>query len=132
MLYVKDHKTQYMFDPFDHLGPKRKKLLEESWAQVFRDSVLLSLPVTLLAKHFDPVQGRPTNELFSMMGAMILQQMQDLNDDDTAAQFAFNIQWHYALDITNSSDSDAYVCSKSLWSMRRIMTKNNLKSANGY
>ena len=126
MLYVKDHKTQYMFDPFDHLGPKRKKLLEGSWAQVFRDSVLPSLPVTLLAKHFDPIQGRPTNELFSMMGAMILQQMHDLSDDDTAAQFAFNIQWHYALDITNSSDSDAYVCSKSLWSIRHIMTENNL------
>jgi hypothetical protein len=126
MLNIKDHKTLYMFDPFEYLGPKRRKMLSDSWAGVFRDHVRHVLPVNLLAKHYCSDNGRPTNELIAMMGAMILQHMHDLTDQEAAEQFAFNIQWHYALDITSNSDSVAYVCPKSIWSTRSIMTENNL------
>ncbi|MCP4344542.1 MAG: transposase [Desulfobacterales bacterium] len=67
--------------------------------------------------------GRPTNELVAMMGAMVLQQMNDLNDVETAEQFSFNIQWHYALDITDNSDKNAYVCPRTILNMRSVMTK---------
>jgi Transposase DDE domain/Transposase domain (DUF772) len=126
MIRIKDHKTRYMFDPFGNLGKKRKKLLEDSWAGIFRDHVRPILPVNLLACHFDENTGRPSNELFSMMGAMILQQMHDLTDEETVSQFAFNIQWHYALDITSHSDNDSYVCPKSIWNIRHIMSSHDL------
>src|SRR5208283_4240756 len=126
MIRIKDHKTRYMFDPFGHLGKKRKKLLEGSWAGIFRDHVRPILPVHLLAHHFDKDTGRPSNELVAMMGAMILQQMHDLTDDETGSQFAFNIQWHYALDITSHSDNDSYVCPKSIWNIRHIMSSHDL------
>ena len=126
MLNIKDHKTINMFDPFDYLGPKRRKMLDESWAGIFRDHIRHILPVHLLALHFSTGMGRPTNELVAMMGAMLLQQMHDLTDEETAEQFAFNIQWHYALDITNNSDKTAYVCPKSIWNMRSIMTQYGL------
>mgnify|MGYP000506915433 CR=1 FL=1 len=70
--------------------------------------------------------GRPTNELVAMMGAMLLQHMHDLTDEETAEQFAFNMQWHYALDITSNSDKAAYVCPKSIWNMRSTMTEYGL------
>lgn len=126
MLNIKDHKTINMFDPFDYLGPKRRKMLEESWAGIFRDHVRHILPVNLLAQHFSADMGRPTNELVAMMGAMLLQHMHDLTDEETAEQFAFNIQWHYALDITKNSDKAAYVCPESIRNMRSIMTKYGL------
>lgn len=126
MIRIKDHKTRYMFDPFYHLGKKRKKLLKDSWAGIFRDHVRTILPVHLLAKHFDENTGRPSNELVAMMGAMILQQMHDLTDEETVNQFAFNIQWHYALDITSDSDNDSYVCPKSIWNIRHIMSSHDL------
>ena len=107
MLNIKDHKTINMFDPFDYLGPKRRKMLDESWAGIFRDHIRQILPVDFLALHFSANMGRPTNELVAMMGAMVLQQMHDLTDEETAEQFAFNIQWHYALDITDNSDKNA-------------------------
>lgn len=129
MIRIKDHKTRYMFDPFEHLGPKRRKMLDDSWAGVFRDYIRHVLPVYLLAKHYCSSNGRPTNELVAMMGAMILQQMHDLSDQETAEQIAFNIQWHYALDITNNSDNDAYVCPKSIWTTRSIMTEHGLYDA---
>jgi hypothetical protein len=126
MIRIKDHKTRFMFNPFRYLGQKRKKLLEDSWAGVFRDHVRPVLPVHLLADHFDEDTGRPTNELVAMMGTMILQQMHDLTDEETVNQFAFNIQWHYALDITGTSDKDAYVCPKSIWTIRHIMSEHDL------
>ena len=123
MLNIKDHKTINMFDPFDYLGPKRRKMLDESWAGIFRDHIRQVLPVDFLALHFSTNMGRPTNELVAMMGAMVLQQMNDLNDVETAEQFSFNIQWHYALDITDNSDKNAYVCPRSILNMRSVMTK---------
>jgi len=126
MLHIKDHKTLDMFDRFGHLGPKRRQLLDSSWAKLFRVEILPHLPVHLLREHFDLTQGRPSNELFAMMGSMILQQMHDLTDEQTVEQFCFNIQWHYALNITNASDASSYVCPRSIWTMRRIMTDNHM------
>ena len=86
MRRVKDHNTPYLIDPFHYLGPKRRRLLDSSWAGVFRRYVRPILPVHLLARHFSPDTGRPTNELVAMMGAMILQQMHDLTDAETQEQ----------------------------------------------
>jgi hypothetical protein len=126
MFHIKDHKTFDMFDRFGHLGPKRRQLLDDTWAKLFRDEILPCLSVSQLSKHYDPSNGRPSNELFAMMGSMILQQMHDLTDEQTVEQFCFNIQWHYALNITGTDDASAYVCPRSIWTMRRIMTDNNL------
>ncbi len=126
MFHVKDHKTLHMFDPFPHFGPKRRKLLEQSWAQVFRDEILHELPVDKLINHYDEFMGRPSKELYAMLGLMILQQMDDLTDEATVYQYAFNEMWHYALDISRASDDETYVCSKTIWNMRSILTENNL------
>lgn len=128
MIKIKDHKTRYMFDPFAHLGPKRRKMIDSSWAGVFRKHVLTELPVNLLAKHFPSREGRPTKELFAMMGTLLIQQMFDLTDEETVRQFAFNIEWHYALDITDNSDESAYVSLKTLWNMREIITSAGIQN----
>jgi len=129
MIYAKDHKTGNMFDPFSHLGPKRLKLLTDSWAGLFRKEVLPNLPVHLLSKHYVREMGRPTKELYAMMGVMILQQMKDLSDDEAVRQFAFNIEWHYALDITGDSDAVAYLCPKTLWNIRDLISRHALEGA---
>ena len=126
MIRIKDHKTRYMFDPFAHLGPKRRKMIDESWAGVFRKHILTELPVKQLAKHFPSREGHPTKELYAMMGALLIQQMFDLTDEETARQFAFNIEWHYALDITDNSDESAYVSLKTIWNMRELITRAGL------
>jgi len=116
-----------MFDPFSFLGPKRLKLLTNSWAGLFRQEVLPNLPVHLLSKHFVHDMGRPTKELYAMMGIMILQHLKDLSDEETVRQFAFNIEWHYALGVTGDSDAAAYICPKTLWNVRELMSKHSLE-----
>ncbi len=129
MIYAKDHKTCNMFDPFSHLGPKRLKMLTESWAGLFRRELLANLPVHLLSKYYERDMGRPTKELHAMMGVMILQQMKDLTDEETVRQFAFNTEWHYALNISGDSDASAYICPKTLWNMRELMSRHGLEEA---
>ena len=118
MFYTKDHKTIDMFDNFAFLESKRRTLLDTTWASFFRDEILPVLPVELLSATYHDFMGRPTKELYAMLGLMIIQQMEDLSDEEAARQFAFNIQWHYALNITGNSDKACYICPKTIWTMR--------------
>jgi hypothetical protein len=78
-------------------------------------------------KFFDGSFGRPSKELYSRLGAQILQQTFDLTDEETLQQYAFNIQWHYSLNITEESDSAKYISGKTIWSDRKIITQNDLE-----
>lgn len=126
MFHIKDRKTGQLFDQWRYLGPKRRKLLDESWAGLFREKILPELPVERMIPFFSPDQGRPTKELYAMLGAILFQQIFDLTDEETVCQMAFSLQWHYALDIPEESDGVKYICPKTLWSMRNILTDHDL------
>jgi hypothetical protein len=129
MIHVKDHKQVDMFSPYEHLGPKRLALLESSWAHLFREEILHKLPAEKLFPHYNDLKGRPTKELYAMLGIVLLQQMEDLTDEETVCQFAFNIMWHYALNVTEASDFSSYVSSRTLWSMREMVGRLGLEQA---
>jgi len=126
MIRTRDPRQPPLMDPWGHLGPKRRQLLENSWAGLFRQEILSELPVKQLALRFRADYGRPTKELHTVLGVLVLQQMHDLTDLETVNQLAFNQQWHYALDIPSESDAAKYMCSKTLWSMRRKVTDQEL------
>ena len=90
MIHTRDHQTVYLFDPWNYLGPKRKRLLSESWAGLFREHILAELPVHNLARFFTEDFGRPAKEQYAALGSLILQQMHDLTDEETVFQFSFN------------------------------------------
>jgi len=128
MIRIKDHKQGELFDPWGFLSPKRRRLLDQSWAGLFKKHILCELPVGQLAPFFDQDYGRPTKELHTVLGVLVLQQSLDLTDVETVNQLAFNIQWHYALNITEESDSAKYFCEKTLWNMRSIAVENALEA----
>ena len=127
MRNVKNPNQRYIFDPWGEISPKRRQLLEAGWPGLFREHILPSIPVSKVSRYFDASMGRPTKELFAMLGALILQQAFDITDEETVQQFAFNIQWHYALNITEESDSAKYVCPKTLWSCRDVIAEHDLE-----
>lgn len=92
MIHVKDHKQYDIFNPFAHLGPKRLALLESSWAHMFREEILHNLPAEKLFHRYSERYGRRTKELYAMLGIVLLQQQQDLTDEETVNQVAFNIR----------------------------------------
>lgn len=128
MIHLKDHKQRELFDPWRFLSPKRRQLLDKSWSGLFKNEILPQLPVSKLFPFFQQDFGRPTKELYTVLGVLIFQQTFDLTDEATCNQFAYNIQWHYALDITEESDSAKYMCPKTLWNMRSILVENSLDS----
>jgi len=126
MIRIKNQKQNTLFDPWSFLSPKRRELLDQSWAGLFQKELLCELPVGKVAPFFNDGFGRPTKEMYTVLGALLLQQAHDLTDEETVNQVAFNIQWHYALNITEESDSAKYVCPKTLWNMRSIVVDNAL------
>jgi hypothetical protein len=126
MVHIKDRFTRQLFDPWRHLGRKRRKLLNESWAGLFREKLLPELPVERMMPFFSSSQGRPTKELYAMLGTILFQQVFDLTDEETVTQMAFNLQWHYALDLPEESDDLKYLSAKTLWSLRTMVTDHNL------
>ncbi len=129
MIHVKDHKQIDMFNPFTHLGPKRIALLESSWAQLFREEVLHNLPAEKLFQFYDEFQGRKTKELYAMLGLVLIQQMEDCTDADAIDNFALNLKWQYALNITDESDVASYVSPRTLWNLRDIVARHGLQDA---
>ena len=95
-------------------------------AGLFKDIILPELPVSKIFPFFSDGFGRPTKELYTVLGVLVLQQTFDLTDEETCSQLTFNIQWHYALNITEESDSAKYMCPKTLWTMRNILVENAL------
>jgi hypothetical protein len=128
MIRIKDHKQGHLFDPWSFLSPKRRQLLNQSWAALFKDQILCELPVGKLAPFFHDSFGRPTKELHTVLAVLVLQQSLDLDDQETINQLAFNTQWHYALNIAEESDSAKYMCPKTLWNMRSIAVENRLEA----
>jgi hypothetical protein len=126
MIRIKNHKQGELFDPWSHLSPKRRELLDKSWAGLFRNHLLCELPVAKIASSFNEDFGRPSKELHTALGVMVLQQSLDLTDEETIEQFAFNTQWHYALNITEDTDSAKYMCPRTLWNIRSIVIKKQL------
>lgn len=126
MIRTRDPRQALLIDPWEHLGPKRRRLLEDSWAELFRQEILTELPADHLAHRFRADFGRPAKELYTVLGVILFQQMHDLTDQETVNQLAFNAQWHYALDIPSESDAAKYMCPKTLWNMRKKVTDQEL------
>jgi hypothetical protein len=124
MLTLRDHLSRELFDPWEHLGAKRRRLLELSWTSVFREYLLVHLPVKELAVGFRDGHGRPSKDLSVALGALILQQLHDLTDQQATEAVALNIAWHYALDIRH--ESDACLCERTLRNYRTRLLEAGL------
>jgi hypothetical protein len=127
MIRYNDHKQQQLFDPWGNLSPKRRQMLDRSWPGLFKEYILPELPVSELSPFFNSGFGRPTKDLSTVVGVLILQQTHDLTDQEAVDQLAFNIQWHYALNVFEESDSAKYMCPKTLWNMRTIVAEHRLE-----
>jgi len=124
MITLHDRRTGDLFDRWSDLGEKRRRLLEKSWAGVFRKHLLEDLPVGELSRRLNAQLGRPSKDLHVVIGVLILQQLHDLSDAATVEALAFNMTWHYALDVR--IEADVYFCEKTLRNYRRLFIAEGL------
>ena len=89
-----------LFDPFDGiLTEKTRKQLLDGWPGVFRHIILELMPVDTIAGHFDPKLGRPTKELYSMAGLLLIMEFKDWTKDDALDAYRYHMNIHYALNL---------------------------------
>lgn len=68
--------------------------------------------------------GRPSKDLHIVAGVLLLQQLHDLSDAATVEALAFNLAWHYALNVR--TETDCYFCEKTLRNYRRLFISERL------
>ena len=89
-----------LFDPYDSvLTEKTRKRLLDGWAGVFRHVILELMPVDAISGHFDTTMGRPTKELYSIAGLLLIQEFMDWTKDEALDAYSFNMNVHYALNL---------------------------------
>ena len=89
-----------LFDPFDSvLTEKTRKRLLDGWPGVFRHVILELMPVDAVSGHFDPTMGRPTKELYSIAGLLLIQEFMDWTKDEALDAYSFHTNVHYALNL---------------------------------
>jgi hypothetical protein len=123
MLRIDSPQEDFLIDPFDFLGSKRKDLLESGWPALFRIYLMNKIPVDEIKRRFSVQMGRPTKELRTVLAVLLLQQMFDLTDHETCRQLSFNIEWHYALNLHLEDDNSKYICERTLRSYRILVTE---------
>ncbi len=89
-----------LFDPYQPaLTAANQQWLEENWPGVFRHVILELLPVETLRQHFHPVRGRPTQELYSMAGLILLMECMNWTKEQAVQAYRFHTEVHYALNL---------------------------------
>jgi len=89
-----------LFDPFDSvLTEKTRKRLLDGWAGVFRHVILKLMPVNTIAGRFHPSMGRPTKELYSMAGLLLIMEFKDWIKEEALDAYRFHLDIQYALNL---------------------------------
>jgi hypothetical protein len=105
------------------LAPNALRALQTGWEGVFRRSILKLLPAYELGEKFDPARGRPTKELFSMAGLMLIAEFKDLTVDQTAAAYTFDASVQFALNLPRDGQ---YVSPRTVDNYRKLFRENDL------
>ena len=100
MIYKIEPKHRMLFEWGSEIFSKSAlKRIREGWQGVMRYVVLELMPVDVLAGHFDPVMGRPTKELYSMAGLMLLMEFHNWTPEQAAEAYMFRNDVAFALNV---------------------------------
>jgi hypothetical protein len=95
-----DPKQTRLFDSFSAvLTEQTRKRLMDGWPGIFRHVILELMPVDTISKQFDPTMGRPTKELYSMAGLLLIKEFMNWTRQEALDAYSFNINIHYALNL---------------------------------
>lgn len=100
MQRIVDPRQNCLFDPYGTILTEatRRRLLE-GWPGVFRHVILELMPVDVLGGHFSPKMGRPTRELYSMAGLVLLMECMNWTKQQAVDAYSFHLEVQYALNL---------------------------------
>jgi hypothetical protein len=100
MRHIDDPKQSRLFDPFANVFSELAyERIRTGWQGVFRFAILELLPAQQLGEHFHPDLGRPTKELYSMAGLILIQEFKNWTRAEAVDAYLYNSDVQYALNL---------------------------------
>ena len=88
-------------DRQNNLTERERRYLENSWAKPFGDYIFPQINEDRFRPLFCVDNGRPPTPVNVVIGSLILQEMQSLNDDDLLESVLLDPRFQYALRLTS-------------------------------
>lgn len=124
MRYINNPRQSRLFDIFEGvLSPLAYKELRAGWQSLFRQTILGLMPVDTVKKHFDPVFGQPTKELYSMCGLIFLMEFRNWTAEEAARAYMFHVDIQYALNLDPENQS---MSSRTVERYKRLIVRDDL------
>lgn len=99
-----------------HLLPEEKRQrLERDWPGQFRRSALPLIDEEMFRDLYHPDNGRPNKPVQTVVGVLILKDMNDFTDAEALGALEYDLRWHVALDL---EPEGAHCCQKTLHNFR--------------
>lgn len=113
-----------LFDPFrDIIPPLGRKRIDTGWQTIMRHCLLELMPLRQLGEHFHPTFGRPTKELYSMAGLMLLQELNNWTNPETVEAYLFRTDVQFALNLEPGCDE---MCDRTWERYRALFIEDEL------
>jgi hypothetical protein len=107
------------------LSPVALRRLQDSWQHLFRKVILELMPADTLATHFHEVLGRPTKELYSVAGLLLIKEFMDWTNERAADCYMFDVSIQYALNLQPQQQS---MCERTIERYNKLFREDELAS----
>lgn len=126
MIIIKDPQQHDLFDHYQtFLSPVAYDRLTTGYHAVFRHVILSVLPAKKISENFHPVMGRPTKELYSMTGLLLLKEYHDWTNEEAVDAYMFDSRVQYALNLGRDNIS---FCTRTLERYMKLLKNDELAS----
>lgn len=100
MKTIHDPAQKRLFDPFEGvIGRAGWKQIQNGWQSLFRDVLLEQMPVNRIAEGMSDSEGRPSVELHSMIGLILIRELHGWTVPQTHEAILFRADIQYALNL---------------------------------
>jgi hypothetical protein len=121
MFRKRDPQTS-LFSAPHFLPPMKRERLEKGWVGEFRRSALPLIDEDAFRDFYHDSNGRPNKPVQTVIGALLLKEMNDLTDAETVGALDYDLRWQVALDL---EPEETHVCQKTLHNFRaKIMASD--------
>ena len=117
-----------LFDDFEthwihtQLDPAALRSLNEGWHGVFRRTALQCLPAPQIAENFSAAFGRPTKEIYSMIGLLVIMEFKQWTADEAAEAYSLDAGVQFALNLARDHQ---YVCPRTVENYKRLLREGD-------
>ena len=128
LIALGDLPQNLLFDDFEthwihtQLDPAALRSLNEGWHGVFRRTALKCLPAPQIAENFSAAFGRPTKEIYSMIGLPVIMEFKQWTADEAAEAYSPDAGIQFALNLPRDHQ---YLCPRTVENYQRLLREGD-------